>query len=78
MISISLSPEEFTAKSHKLAAEQGIHLTGDEGTIAKSGVKAQYKYADGELHVTILEKPFFVSTQFCEDQLRQWLDRGSV
>jgi hypothetical protein len=37
------------------------------------GVTAEYVYADGVLQVTILEKPFFVSTEYCEEQLKGWL-----
>ena len=30
-------------------------------------------YAEGLLRVTILDKPFFVTTEYCEEQLKGWL-----
>lgn len=73
MIEIPLSEEQFAHKSTQLEQQQGIKLDGSEGTIDKSGVKARYTYADGILKVTILEKPFIVSTAYCEEQVRKWL-----
>ena len=60
MISIPLTPDQFAA------------LTGDEGTITKMGVTASYRYADAHLQVAILEKPFFVTTEYCEEQIKAW------
>ena len=74
MIQIPLTPEQFAAKRQQLQTEQGITLEGDEGKISKMGVTAGYQYADGELRVTILDKPFFVSTDYCEEQLRAFLN----
>lgn len=73
MVEIPLTPEQFARKGTELEQQQGIRLGGNEGTIAKSGVKARYTYADGTLKVTILEKPFIVSTAYCEEQVRKWL-----
>jgi hypothetical protein len=73
MISIPLTPEEFAALAAKVQQQQDIALTGNEGTITKMGVTAGYKYADGHLQVAILEKPFFVSTEYCEEQLTKAL-----
>ncbi len=75
MIEIPLTPEEFAAKASQLAATQGIVLTGNHGEISKSGVKASYDYADGQLTIHILEKPFIVSTAYCEEQIKAWLTR---
>jgi hypothetical protein len=73
MIEIRLTPEQFAAKAAQLAAEQGIVLSGDAGRITKMGVTAAYAYQDGLLTVNIVEKPFFVTTEYCEDQLRGFL-----
>ncbi len=74
MIQIPLTPEEFAATSRLLEQKQGITLDGDEGKITKMGVTAGYQYADGLLRVTILDKPFFVTTDYCEEQLKSWLN----
>jgi hypothetical protein len=72
MIQIPLTPEEFQTKANQLAG-QGIVITGPQGTIEKMGVKASYLYQDGLLTITILDKPFLLSEDMCEKQLRAWL-----
>jgi len=78
MIQIQLSPEAYAATSKVLAEKQGIALTGDEGTITKMGVTASYKYADGHLSIAILEKPFFVTSDYCEEQIKNWFATAAV
>lgn len=73
MIQIPLSPEEFQSKAAQIAAQQGIKLIGNVGTIEKMGVKASYVYANGVLSITILDKPFFLSEGMVEKQLKAWL-----
>lgn len=73
MIQLTLTPEEFATKSVQLEQQQGIALTGNEGKITKMGVTAGYQYAEGVLKITILDKPFFVTTDYCEEQLNNWL-----
>jgi len=73
MIEVPLTPQEFAALSTKLESEQGIALTGDAGQITKMGVTAAYAYQEGLLTINILEKPFFVTTDYCEEQLRGYL-----
>ena len=73
MIQIPLTPDQYLATSKLLEEKQGIALTGDEGKITKMGVTAGYKYADDTLSITILDKPFFVTTEYCEEQIRGWL-----
>ena len=72
MIQIPLTPEQFATASAQLA-QQGIALTGDQGEISKSGVTAAYAYADGQLSIDIKHKPFFVTTEYCEEQIKGWL-----
>jgi hypothetical protein len=72
MIQIPLTPDQFASASAKLA-QQGIPLTGDKGEISKSGVTAAYTYADGTLSIDITHKPFFVTTEYCEEQIKGWL-----
>ena len=72
MIQIPLTPEQFASASAKLA-EQGIALAGNEGEISKSGVTAAYTYAGDLLTVNITHKPFFVTTEYCEEQIKSWL-----
>lgn len=78
MIQIAMTPQEFAATGKLLEEKQGVTLTGDEGKITKMGVTAGYQYAEGWLRVTILEKPFFVTTEYCEEQLRGLLAKNEV
>ena len=73
MISIPLTSEQFAAKTLQLQNEHGITLPGREGKLTHSGVSASYTYEDGLLKVNILSKPFFVTTDYCEEQMRKFL-----
>ena len=75
MIQMALTSEEFAATARELEEKRGIGLEGEEGKITKMGVTAGYQYAEGMLRVTILDKPFFVTTEYCEEQLKGWLQR---
>ena len=70
MIQLAMTPNEFAKTGKRLEQQQRLTLTGDEGKITRMGVTAGYQYADGLLRVTILDKPFFVTTEYCEEQLR--------
>ena len=74
MIQMPLTPEEFDATAARLQQEHAIALEGHEGKITKMGVTAGYQYLDGLLRVTILDKPFFVTTEYCEEQLKGFLE----
>jgi hypothetical protein len=76
MIEIPLTEDEFAATAARVEQQQGIALTGAEGKITKMGVTAGYQYANGILRVTILDKPFFVSTEYCEAQLKAFLAKS--
>ncbi len=73
MIQIAMTPDEFAETGKLLEEQQGVELTGDEGKITKMGVTAGYQYAAGMLRVTILDKPSFVTAEYCEQQLRGML-----
>jgi len=75
MIQIPLSPEAYATATKIIAEKHGIVMT-DEGKITKVGVTASYKYADGMLSVAILEKPFFVTTEYCEEQIKNLIAAG--
>ena len=70
MIQIPLTPDQLDQVRAK-AQEQGISLAGDAGEITKFGVTAAYKYADNLFTVTIVKKPFFISVEQCENQIRK-------
>ena len=73
MVQIPLTPVQYAAAASLLEQKQGILIEGTEGKITKMGVTAGYQYADGLLRITILDKPFFVTTDYCEEQLKTWL-----
>ena len=75
MIQIPLTPEAYAAATKIIADKHGIVMT-DEGTITKMGVTASYKFDGSTLSIAILEKPFFVTTEYCEDQIKSLIAAG--
>lgn len=73
MITVAMTPEQFTAKSAQLKAEQGLELTGDSGTLSKDGVIVDYAYDGENLSLNVLHKPFLVSESYVETKLRYWI-----
>jgi len=78
MIQVAMTPAQFDAAALKLKNEQGLVLSGSQGTLSKDGVTATYRYDGATLSVTILKKPMFVTVNYCESQLVQWLDLGAA
>lgn len=76
MIQLPLTPDEFAATAARLRDQHKIDISGHQGTIEKYGVKGDFAYANGILSVTILDKPFFLSVDQCEHQLRSWLAKA--
>jgi len=72
MVQIPLTPVQYAAAASLLEQKQGILIEGTEGKITKMGVTASYQYADGHLSIVILDKPFFVTTEYCEEQIKNW------
>jgi hypothetical protein len=70
---IAMTEEQFEALEMR-AREQGIDLTGREGTIEKMGVKARWGFDGAMLTVEVLEKPFFLSRDAVEEKLRKLLE----
>ncbi len=73
MIHIPMTPDQFARAGQELQAKQGIALTGNEGTLTKMGVTAAYKYDGAHLTVNITDKPFFVTEEYCEAELKKFL-----
>ncbi len=73
MLSFPLTQEEFAARRVIVAREQNVDLSGTEGKLSRFGVTAGWQYADGLLTVTVLEKPGFVSVEYCEKEMRKML-----
>ena len=73
MIEIPMTPEQYASAGQQLQAKQGVALTGNEGTLSKMGVTAAYKYDGAHLSINILEKPFFLSEDFCEAEIKKFV-----
>jgi hypothetical protein len=74
MIQVRMTPEQFEAAAAKLKSEQGLVISGSQGTLSKSGVTASYTYDGVTLAVNILKKPPLVWNNYCESRLVKWLD----
>ncbi len=68
-----MTPEQYASAGQELQTKQGITLAGNEGTLSKMGVTAAYKYDGAHLSINILEKPFFLSEDFCEAEIKKFI-----
>ena len=73
MIQVKMTQAEFSAKARELKQRYNLDLTEPAGRITKDGVSAGYTHYQGTLTVHILDKPVFVSTEYCEQKLQEWL-----
>ena len=76
MIQMPMSEEEFQAKARELKQKYNLDLTQPAGRITKDGVAAGYTHYQGTLTVHILDKPGFISTEYCEQKLREFLEQS--
>ncbi len=73
MIQVSMTGTEFGQKAAELKQKYNLDLTEPAGKITKDGVTAGYTLHNDILTVHILDKPFFISTEYCEQKLQEWL-----
>jgi hypothetical protein len=73
MISVALTPAQYTAKSAELLAKEGITLTGTSGTVSKSVVTLKYDYDGAILNIAVEHAPPFLKGHV-ESELRAWLN----
>ena len=71
MIEVPMSEEHYQALAEGMAKEDGVTVSGNTGTIVKMGVKADFAYAAGQFTVNVLDKPFFVTEEYCEEQIKK-------
>ena len=71
MIQVPLSPEQYSELAAKMAKEEGVTVNGESGKISKMGVSADFVYSNGVFTVNVLDKPFFVTTEYCEEQIKK-------
>ncbi len=70
---VKMTQGEFDAVAARLKSSQGIELSGPTGTIEKMGLKARYSHDGETLTVEVLEKPSFVTREYVEEKLKEWL-----
>jgi hypothetical protein len=73
MIQVNMTEAEFQAKARELKQKFDLDLTEPAGRITKDGVTAGYTHFNDQLTIHILDKPFFISTEYCEQKLQEWL-----
>ena len=75
MIEMPMTDAQFAAATRRLQ-QNGIELTGPEGTLTKDGITARYEHADGLLRVTVLDKPFLLPESLIEGRLKAYLEQS--
>lgn len=68
-----MTAQQFEQKAAELHRNHGLTLTETAGRIEKDGVTAGYTHYNELLTVHIIDKPAFISTVYCEQQIAEWL-----
>jgi hypothetical protein len=72
MITVPLTPAQYTAKSAELLAKEDIEISGTAGVASRSGVSLHYSYDGATLSVTVDHAPPFLKGHI-ENEIRAWL-----
>lgn len=75
MVTVPMTEAQFAAATRRLA-ENGIPLTGREGTLTKDGVTAKYTYNGSTLCIEITERPFLLPLSLIEGRLQAYLEQS--
>jgi len=54
---------------HFVAVASKLNLDGPTGTLNQRGITIAYAYTDGILKLSVVNKPPFVTQQYCDDLL---------
>ena len=73
MIQVRMSNQEFIERAEELKRKYDIALTDSVGQVSRDGITAGYTHYNGILTIHIVDKPFFISTEYCEQKLQEWL-----
>ena len=74
MISVTMTPEQYSAKKAALQAQHQIALQGDQGTVADGGYTIEYRYDGTALQVTALSTPRFIPKSLAEGEIKKWIE----
>jgi hypothetical protein len=69
---IYMNRAQFTKALAEVSEKTGEQITADEGTLSHSGVTVQYGFDGVYLDLTIVSKPFFLTTGYVESQITAW------
>ena len=73
MIQVRMTPTEFAKRAAELNEKFGLTLTDPAGQITRDGVTAGYTHYNNILTIHIVDKPVFISTEYCEQKVEEWL-----
>jgi hypothetical protein len=75
MISVPMTEAQFAAATRRLA-QNGIDLTGRDGTLTKDDITAHYVYDGETLTIEITDRPFLLPLSLIEGRLQAYLDQS--
>jgi len=75
MIELPMTDAQFAAASRRLR-NNGIDLTGNEGTLTKDGVTAKYRHRNGKFIVEIIDRPDLLPLSLIEGKLQMYLEQS--
>ncbi len=73
MIQVRMTSTEFAKRAAELNEKFGLTLTDPAGQITRDGVTAGYTHYNEILTIHIVDKPVFISTEYCEKKVEEWL-----
>ncbi len=73
MIQVYMTEAQFREKIQELNGRYDLDLTEPAGRVTKESITAGYTHSADTLSVHILDKPFFISTEYCEQKLQELL-----
>ncbi len=77
MIQVKMTPIEFARRAAELNEKFGLTLTDPAGQITRDGVTAGYTHYNDILTIHIVDKPVFISTEYCEKKVEEWLSAAA-
>jgi hypothetical protein len=75
MITVPMTEAQFASATRRLA-DNGIVLTGREGTLTKDGITATYTYNGEALSIDVTDRPSFLPLSMIEGRLQAYLDQS--
>ena len=76
MFQVRMTDAEFARRASEIKEKYGLTLTDPAGQVTTDGVTAGYTHYGGILTVHVVDKPYFITTEYCEQVLEEWFAKS--